>query len=56
MNGKKPVKRKLSSTNFSATLNKGTKVQIQNVLDNFEVTDIQKKALILNKAFTDGSK
>ena len=56
INGKKPVKTKLSSTNFSATLNKGTKAQIQKVLNTFEVTDIQKKALMLTKAFTDGGK
>ena len=52
----KPVKTKLSDANFKATLENGTKAQIQNVLNTFEVTDIQKKALMLTKAFTDGSK
>ena len=52
----KPVKTKLSDANFKATLENGTKAQIQKVLNTFEVTDIQKKALMLTKAFTDGGK
>jgi hypothetical protein len=52
----KPVKTKLTDSDFKTTLEKGTKSQIQNVLDTFEVTDVQKKALMLTKAFTNGSK
>ena len=45
-------KRKLSDADFKATLQNGTKAQIQKVLNIFEVTNIQKKALMLTNAFT----
>jgi len=51
--GNKP---KLEEDKFNTALQKFNKTQLQTVLDTYDLTEIQVKAIKLTKAFTDGSK
>ena len=51
--GNKP---KLEGDKFNTALQKFNKTQLQTVLDTYDLTEIQVKAIKLTKAFTNGSK
>lgn len=51
-----PKKPKLGSDKLESALQKFDKTQLQRVLDDYDLTEIQVKAIKLTKAFTDGSK
>ncbi len=49
-------KPKLAGDKFNSALQKFNKAQLQQVLDTYDVTEIQIKSIKLTKAFADGSK
>ena len=51
-----PKKPKLAEDKFKSALEKFNKTQLQTVLDTYDLTEIQSKAIKLTKVFTDGSK
>jgi len=51
-----PKKPKLADDKFKSALEKFNKTQLQTVLDTYDLTEIQVKAIKLTKAFTDGTR
>jgi len=54
--GNKAAKPKLAEDKFKSALERFNKTQLQTVLDTYDLTEIQVKAIKLTKAFTDGTR